>query len=292
MESATIMTSNPEFDPAVVATEVPAKKISGIKGLAQGRSDLYRVSPNDIHVKEGFNSRVKNFDENDEDDIALAHSIAQIGVKQPITVFWEDGKAWLSDGHRRHGAALYAIANLGADPELLLPVQTEPPAASEAERIFSQIVRNSGKPLTALEQGTVFKKLLDHGWSEQDIADKAGLSKQRVSDLLDLLKAPAKIKKMVTRGQISATLAITTLKKTKGDGKKAAEALEAGVTKARTEGKTKATAKHVPDVKPDNPKVRLRALFSEMTFEEQGDDAYICKMTADEFAEIKTLIGF
>lgn len=279
------------IDPTAETVETAKKKQSGIKGIAQGRSDLYRVAPGDINVKDGFNSRLKNFDENDADDIALANSIKELGVKQAVTVFWEEGQAWLSDGHRRHAAALYAIEKLGADPAMLMPVQTEPAAATEGERIFSQIVRNSGKPFTALEQASVFKKLLGLNWSEQEIADKSGISKQRVSDLLGLQKAPAKIKKMIQKGEISATLAITTLKKTKGDGDKAVEALAGGVAKAKAEGKTKATAKDVVDVKPDNPKTRLRAIFGEIVFKENGEN-YDLTISADEFAEIKTLIGF
>jgi ParB/RepB/Spo0J family partition protein len=274
------------------ATGNGKKATSGIKGIAKGRSDTYRIKPEDIHVKEGFNSRVVNFDPTDAEDLALAQSIAQIGVKQPVTVFWEEGKAWLSDGHRRHAASLFAIANIaGVDPELTMPVQTESREADEAERIFSQIVRNTGKPFTALEQASVFKKLLALNWTEQQIADKSGISKQRVSDLMGLQKAPAKIKKMIQKGEISATLAITTLKKTKGDTAKAVEALSTGVTKAKEEGKTKATAKHVPDVKPDNPKVRLRAIFGEIVFQADGED-YTASFTADEYAEIRTLIGF
>lgn len=282
-----------EAEQAVAAENGNGKKSNGgIKGIAKGRSDTYRIEPRDIHVKEGFNSRVKDFDPADADDMALAMSISQIGVKQPITVFFEDGKAWLSDGHRRRAAALYAIENIEGTPaDLTMPVQTEARESDEAERIFSQIVRNTGKPFTALEQATVFKKLLGLNWTEQEIADKSGISKQRVSDLLGLQKAPAKIRKMIQKGEISATLAITTLKKTKGDAAKAVEALQTGVVKAKEEGKTKATAKHVPDVKPDNPKVRLRAIFGEITFKEDGED-YVARMTADEFAEIKTLIGF
>lgn len=273
-----------------------AKKKGGVAALSVGRGNIYRLAPADINVKPGFNSRVKDFDENDAEDIALARSIAENGVKNPVSVFVEEGVVYLSDGHRRKGAIDYALANLLdiAKPKMLdsVPVIVEETKASEADRIAMQITRNSSKPLTAMEQAEVFKKLKATGLNENDIATKTGLSVQRIRDLLDLVKqAPAAVKKMIARGDISPTLAIQTLKKAKGDGKKAGELLDAAVGKAKSEGKAKATAKHVPEVKPDNPKVRLRAIFSELTFTESGED-YSVKMSADEYAEIRGLIGF
>lgn len=275
------------------ATATAIKSKSGAKALSVGRSDLYRLRPSDIHVKEGFNSRVKDFDPEDADDIALAHSIAQVGVKQPVTVFNENGTVYLSDGHRRLAATLYALENIEGTPsDLLIPAQTEPAIASEADRIFSQIVRNSGKPFTPLEQALVYKKLLDHNWTVEDIASKAGFSTQRIRDLLELdKKAPAKVKKMIQRGEVSATLAITTMKKAKGDGKKAGELLSNAVTKAKTEGKKKATEKDVA-LPAANPKTRLRAIFSELSFETIDDGAYQVRMTGDEYAEIRSLINW
>lgn len=277
-----------------VAETEAKKKSTGVKGLARGRSDLYRLSPSDIKVKEGFNSRVVDFDPEDAADLELAHSISENGVKQPVTVFNENGNVYLSDGHRRLGAALYAIANIeGTDPEMLIPVQVEAAASTEADRIFSQIVRNSSKPFTALEQSIVFKKLAELDWTHEDIAKKSGISAQRVRDLLDLnSKAPAKLKKMIQKGEVSATLAITTLKKTKGDGKKAAETLSEAVSAAKEQGKKKATAK---DVKSEptlmNPKARLRAIFTEIDIT-NDDTHFLVKMTPDEYAEVRTLIGF
>jgi ParB/RepB/Spo0J family partition protein len=264
---------------------------TGAKALAVGRSDLYRLRPTDINVKEGFNSRVRDFDPDDADDIALAHSIAQVGVKQPVTVFNEDGRVYLSDGHRRLAAALYAIEHIEGTPaDLLIPTQTEPAVASEADRIFSQIVRNSGKPFSPLEQALVYKKLIGHGWTVEDIALKAGFSTQRIRDLLALDALPKKVKKMVSDGKVSATLAITTLKQAKGEAGKVAALLTSAVDKAKKEGKTKATQKDVAVAAP-NPKARLRAIFSELTFTQDGE-GYTVGMSADEYAELRTLIGW
>ena len=228
----------------------------GIKGVAVGRSDIYRLNPTDLCVKDGWNCRVVTFSAMDEADLALARSIAEVGVKQPLTVYWEDGKAYISDGHRRHGAALYAMEHLGADIKSV-PVQTEDRYSSEADRVFSQIIRNSGKPLQPIEQARVFKRLIDLGWSEADIATKSGISRQWVVDLLNLQAAPQAITDMVAVGEVSATLAITTLKQNANDGVVTSQSLLAAVATAKAEGKTKATAKHIP--RPPAPEANVDA---------------------------------
>ncbi len=227
----------------------------GIKDIAVGRSDTYRMQLEDLHIKEGLNSRVVNFDPSDPDDYALAQSIAQVGVKQPFTIFLEDGKAFVSDGHRRYGAANYAVKEFGAEIKSV-PAQMEERYASEADRVFSQIVRNSGKPLAPIEQAKVFKRLVDLGWSESDIAAKSGLNVAWVKELLKLHAAPEKVTKFVKAGKVSATLALQTLKDTKGDVDTAADILGDAVDTAEKAGKKRATAKHVKaaDPKPDEPK--------------------------------------
>lgn len=217
----------------------------GIKEIAKGRADQYRLSPYDLNVKEGWNARAHDFDENDPQDVSLAQSIAEVGVKQTLTAYWEDGKAYVSDGHRRLAASIVAIEKYGADKDMTVPVITENRAADEAERVFSQIVRNSGKPLAPLEQGQVFKRLMDLGWSDSTIGKKAGVSRVHVSNLIALVEAPKALTELVRAGDVSSTLAITTLNKHKGDAKVAAGELKEAVKEAKKSGKTRATAKHV-----------------------------------------------
>lgn len=271
----------------------------GIKDLAVGRSDTYRIEPRELHVKEGWNSRVNNFDPTDADDLALAHSIAENGVKQPITVFWEDGKPIISDGHRRHGATLYAMDVLGAEVKSV-PVQTEDRYSSEADRVFSQIVRNSGKPLAPIEQGRVFKRLIDLGWSESDIAKKSGINRAWVVELLNLQSAPEAVTGLVKSGQVAATLAIHTLKANKGDVEKTATDLNQAVETAKAAGKTRATAKHVGERKEKPPKPekepslreKLVALLKDVEIregKESGNTGLI--FNQDQYDQFRVLLG-
>ncbi len=267
----------------------------GIKDIAVGRSDTYRMRLQDLHIKAGLNSRVVNFNPEDPDDLALAHSIAQVGVKQPFTIFYEDGKAFVSDGHRRHGAANYAVDTLGAEVKSV-PAQMEERYASEADRVFSQIVRNSGKPLAPIEQAQVFKRLIDLGWSESDIASKSGLNVAWVKELLKLHAAPAKLTKFVKEGKVSATLALKTLKDSKGDADTAADLLGDAVETAEAQGKKKATAKHVKaaDPAPKKPSLReeLKALVGEAETregKESGKTAVI--FSAEQYDRFRVLLG-
>jgi len=222
-------------------------KTRGIQDMALGRVDLFRMAPRDLTVDPGWNSRTKVFDHTDPDDIELARSIAEVGVKNALTVYMRAGVPVITDGHRRFAATLYAMDVLGAKVHSV-PVQTEGKHANEADRVLSQIVRNSGKPLDPFEKGNVFAKLMDLGWKEADIAAKVGLTRQRVADLLKLRAAPKPVADMVKAGTISAGLAIDTMRASKGDDARATEVLAKAVTKARAAGKDRATAKHVEHV--------------------------------------------
>ncbi len=222
--------------------EAATKTGTNIKHIAVGRSDLFRLNPFSIKVREGWNSRDLNNPENQEHIQALAQSISEIGVQEPLTVYMDGETPYLTDGHCRLAATMRAINVLGADIKSV-PVKTEPRGADERDRLLSQLVRNSGKRLTPLEQGSVFKRLLDLGWSEAQIAAKTGTNPQLVTRYLDLRSAPIEVQDMVTRGEVSATLAINVL--SEQGATKASETLVAAVTEAKAQGKKKATAKNL-----------------------------------------------
>lgn len=217
---------------------------TGIQSLAVGRKDVLRIAPADLHIREGWNCRDVNFNPDDEDDLALAKSIAEVGVKQPLTAVWDEQKAYLTDGHRRLLATIYAIEHLSADIKSV-PVQTEDRYANEAERVLSQIVRNNGKPLSAIEFSRVYKRLIDLGWTEKEIASKVGRSIQWVKNLLQLNAAPAEVANMVRENKVSATMALTALKDSGGDVTVAADRLMDAIETAKAAGKKRATPKYM-----------------------------------------------
>jgi len=212
--------------------------VATIKELALKRSDIFYVDPHVLKVKPGWNARNADDPENREHILALARSIAQVGVQEALTVYRDANEIWLSDGHCRLAATFYAIDTLKADIKSI-PVKTEGREANEADHVFSQILRNAGKPLTPYEAGTVYKRLVGYGWTVADIALKSGKSKASVDAALDLQGAPLQVQKLVASGKVSATLASETLKKE--GAAKATATLNNAVDAATQKGKARAT---------------------------------------------------
>jgi len=247
----------------------------GISDLAIKKGDVLHINPRDLHVKDDWNLRNMEDPSNAEAVDRAAKMIVANGTAKmpPLLCYWEDGKAYVEDGHLRLAGALRAIDTYGHLVPTV-PVTTSPKDGTEADRVLSQIVRNSGKPFTPIEQGKVFAKLRELGMTDDDIATKSGLSRVYVAQLLDLQAAPAAVKKMVAAGEVSATLAIQTIKANKGDGKKTATALTEAVKTAKDKGKKKATAKDVaPAAKKPNLKKELRTIFQADNITHQVNDS-------------------
>lgn len=252
----------------------------GIKDFSQGRTDVYKLAPSDLHIKEGWNTRDITTPENVEHIEQLSKSIAEIGVREPLKVVWEDNKAYITNGHCRYHAIMLAIKN-GSEIKSV-PVLVEDRHANEADRIFTQIASNSGKPFTQLEQAKVFKKLLDLGWSQKDVASKSGLSGGRISQILELLTLPEPIKAMVANGQVSASMAVQTVKT---DGEKAIEKLATAVTTANADGKTRAMPKHTGERGVSPAKV-VKTVIEQAFADSRFDDSEACvtiTFTEDEW---------
>lgn len=182
-----------------------------IKDVAQGRSDLYRLDPKIIQIKDGWNSREATDPANANHIAELAASIKEVGVKKPLVCYMENEIVYVTDGHCRLQAVMHLIEE-GVEVKTV-PVMVEDRFANEADRIFSQIVHNAGKPLTSLEQAKVFKRLVDLGWAQKDIAAKAGISGGRVSQLLELNTLPVILQKYIIEGKASANMVLQIYKK-------------------------------------------------------------------------------
>jgi ParB family transcriptional regulator, chromosome partitioning protein len=214
-----------------------------IKDVASGRSDLYRVDPAIIQVKADWNSRDASDPANAEHIATLAASIKEIGVKKPLVGFMEGDVVYVTDGHCRL-AAVQQLIKAGVEIKTV-PFMVEDRFSNEADRIFSQIVHNSGKPLTGIEQANVFKRLIALGWAQKDIALKAGMSGGRVSQLLELLTLPVVLQKFITDGRASASMVLNTFKKHNGDVALTVAELSGAVQVAEASGRKRAMPKDV-----------------------------------------------
>ena len=212
-----------------------------IKDIANGRSDLYRVDPKLIQIKEGWNSREANDPANSTHVDELAASIREVGVKKPLVCYMENEVVYVTDGHCRLQAVMHLIEE-GVEIKTV-PVMVEDRHANEADRIFSQIVHNAGKPLTSLEQAKVFKRLVDLGWAQKDIASKAGITGGRVSQLLELLILPAILQKYIIEGKASANMVLQLYKKHKQNIDETIMELNGAVKVAEESGRKRAMPK-------------------------------------------------
>jgi ParB/RepB/Spo0J family partition protein len=226
-----------------------ANEKSGLASVSQGRSDIHKIDPRVILTRPGWNGRDFSDPENVEHIEKLARSIAKVGVKEPITCYWENGNAYLSDGECRLRAALLAISK-GHDIKSI-PVKAEDRYQNEADRIFSQVLRNSGKPFSPMEQAKVFKRLLDLGWEQTEISEKSGISISRVGQVLSLLCLPEPIRQMVSAGEVSASLAQKVTAEANTD-KEAVQTLQVGITAAKKQGKKRVTPKHLNGASKDD----------------------------------------
>ena len=274
-----------------------------MKNVANGRSDLYRVDPAIIQVKPDWNSRSAADPANIEHIKELKASISEIGVKKPLVCYMENEVVYVSDGHCRLQAVQQLIAE-GVEIKSV-PVQVEDRFANEADRIFSQIVHNQGKPLTGLEQAKVFKRLMDLGWSQKDIALKAGMSGGRVSQLLELLTLPISLQMFITEGKASANMVLNVFKKHNSDEKATLEELSGAVKVAQESGRKRAMPKDTeggeggsekPAKSPKaNLKAHLKALIEKAYVDENIDDSentVTWSVSETDWAELMEMIDY
>lgn len=274
-----------------------------IKDVSQGRSDLYRVDPAIIQIKADWNSRDVTDPANAEHIAGLAASIKEIGVKKPLVCYQENDVVYVSDGHCRLMAVRQLIA---AGVEIkTVPVMVEDRFSNEADRIFSQIVHNSGKPLTGIEQAKVFKRLIDLGWLQKDIASKSGMSGGRVSQLLELLTLPLVLQKFITEGKASASMVLQTFKKHNGDVALTVAELSGAVAVAQEQGRKRAMPKDVGEGEGgsegksggsrSNLKSHLKKLVEAAYADQRIDDTenmVTMSLSENDWAELMEMIDY
>lgn len=239
-----------------------------LRELSTRRSDVFHISPSELQVKPGWNSRNLNDADNKAHIASLKMSIREVGVLKPISVFRETDKTYISDGHCRHAAVLELLAE-GVEIATV-PVTTEGRGANEADALLKQAL--DGKPKTAFELGSIFKRLLAYGWTEEQIAARSGKGVQSVRMSLELQSAPVEVQKMVASGRVSPTLAVQVMAK-EGDG--ATATLADAIDTAAQQGKTHATAQHIGATPHAPRKARLtqvQDIISECELVESAED--------------------
>ncbi len=126
---------------------------------------------------------------------ALAESIRQQGVMQPVVVRRVDEDYQLIAGERRWRAA--QIAGLHEIPAIVRE-------ASDSEVAAMALVENlQREDLKALEEARAFSTLVERfGLTHQQVGDATGRSRTAVSNSLRLLTLPGAVKDLLDQGRI------------------------------------------------------------------------------------------
>lgn len=216
-----------------------------LKDFSEGRTDVYKIDPRKLQIKEGWNSRDFDDPANKDHVEQLAKSIAEVGVKEPLKVNMEDNIPYVTNGECRYRAVMLCIQR-GIDIKTV-PVMGEDRFANEADRLFTQFISNSGKPFGPIENARLFKRLVDMGWAQKDIASKTGMSGGRISQILELNTLPVSLQQFIIEGKASAQMVLNVFKKHMGDLEKAFAELTSAVAVAQESGRTRAMPKDTGD---------------------------------------------
>jgi ParB family chromosome partitioning protein len=149
--------------------------------------EIEDVKPNPLQPR-------MRFDDQTIDE--LAQSIRETGIVQPVIVAPEDDHYKIIVGERRWRAA--QRAGLRKIPVLIRNIPKE-------KQLEVSLIENIHREeLNALEIAQAYQRLIDdHGYAQQELADKVGKDRTSVTNYLRLLKLPAEIQDRLTEGTIS-----------------------------------------------------------------------------------------
>ena len=127
---------------------------------------------------------------------ALAASIKEHGVLQPIVVTREDGKYKIVAGERRYRAS--KLAGLKKMPAIVRTLDSQ-------NRLELSIIENAQREdLNAIELATAYAKLKSQfNMTVADIATKVGKSESSVVGTMRLLNLPDKVKKIMVKEKLT-----------------------------------------------------------------------------------------
>jgi len=162
---------------------------TGDRGAALRDLPISQIRPNPHQPRQHF----------DEETLAaLAASISEVGVLQPVLVRAEEGDQFeLIAGERRLRAA--KRAGLQTIPALVRN-------ASEIDSVEQALVENLHRQdLNPLEEAAAYQQLIeDFGLTHEKLATRVGKSRVAITNALRLFQLPATVQRLVNEAQLSA----------------------------------------------------------------------------------------
>ena len=143
------------------------------------------------------NPRQPRTDFPEESLAALARSIREVGVLQPVVVRPRDGGYELVAGERRLRAA--RLAGLASIPAI---VREGDDTESLREALIENIHRED---LAVLELAAAFQELLEElGVTQETLAERLGYSRAHIANTIRLLSLPGDVQRLLAEGRIQA----------------------------------------------------------------------------------------
>ena len=172
-------------------------------GLGRGLSSLIPGAAEEAGLLEvpvsaiQANPRQPRVDFPEESLAALARSIREVGVLQPVVVRRRDGGYELVAGERRVRAA--RLAGLATIPAI---VREGDDTESLREALIENIHRED---LAPLELASAFQELLEElGVTQETVAERLGYSRAHIANTIRLLSLPSDVQRLLAEGRIQA----------------------------------------------------------------------------------------
>ena len=204
---------------------------------------IYKVEPNPDQPRRDF----------DEEELqALADSISEHGIIQPLTVReLSSGYYQIIAGERRWRAA--RLAGLGEVPVVVIE-------ADDKKAMELALIENlQRQDLNPVEEALGYKSLMeDYGLTQEDAAKRVGKSRPAVTNALRLLSLNAEVLDEVRSGALSAghARAVLTVKSEKKQLAAAQKIIALGLSVRQAELLCRNMAKETPE--PKEEKVTLK----------------------------------
>lgn len=181
-------------------TEIGIKKVTD-----------YALDPRNISIEPGFNARdMVNMSRRTRDHIDTIKEAVRAGEKMPpLEVRIAGDKIYVVEGHCR----LVAYHELIAEGVEILLVDVREDKGNDVDRDFKVLNSSSQLHLTRLEQGRIYKRRVNHGWSTAQIAERAHKSVSYVEQNLMLANADSDVQQLLESELVSAKVVLNAIRK-------------------------------------------------------------------------------
>lgn len=199
---------------------------TGDSGLTVKKTHM--VPLDKIYIEEGFNVR----DIDNEHVNEFKESFIAGEYIPPLFVEVIGNRVKIIDGHHRYLGAIEAVK---AGHEIAR-IECKDFTGSEADKIAFMITSSQGKPLSPVERAVAYHRLINQGFSIDEIAKKVKRSASDVRHHIQLAECEPQIKAMVKAHEISSSDAIALQKE---HGSLAVSVAKQALSEAQTQGKNK-----------------------------------------------------